>query len=71
MGLDWRRANPTKPTEDQIGEGFVRKNGSVTPKLPKGSLAKRAAAAEAAWMKQNDLTVDRGYICKPEKRKYR
>lgn len=50
MALDWRKARPRKPTEAAIGQGFVRKDGRVTPVLPKDSLAKRAEAAERAWI---------------------
>lgn len=70
MGLDWRRARQPKPTEDAIGEGFVRKNGEVTPTLPKDRLAKRAKAAEAAWMHQNGLEIGRkGYITTAKQRR--
>jgi hypothetical protein len=65
MGLDWRKARPPKPTEDAIGEGFKRNDGTVTPVLPKGSLAKRAVAAERRWMAENGFTLNKGYIVKP------
>jgi len=72
MALDWRRAKAPKPTEDAIGEGFVRKNGEVTPKLPKDSLAKRAAAEEAKWMRENGLEIGRkGYITTRKQRRAR
>ena len=54
-GLDWRRAQPKKPTEDAIGEGFVRKDGRVTPTIRKDQLAKRAARAEGAWLEATGL----------------
>lgn len=57
MGIDWRRARQPKPSENAIGEGFKRNNGTVTPILPKDNLAKRAAAAQREWMKVNKLTV--------------
>lgn len=70
MVLDWRRAKPSKPTENAIGEGFKRNDGTVTPILPKGSLAKRAAKAERQWMAANGLTVGKkGYICREKRGK--
>ena len=61
--LNWKRARDPKPTEAAIGEGFVRKNGVVTPVLPKASLAIRAAAAEKKWMRAQRLKIGRkGYI---------
>ena len=67
MGMDWRRAKPGKPTENAIGEGFKRKDGTVTPVLPKDSLAKRAAKAERKWFQENGFTLNKGYIVKPGK----
>lgn len=55
MGLNWKRARTPKATEDAMGEGFVRHNGTVTPILPKDSLAKRAAAAERTWLKEQRI----------------
>lgn len=49
--IDWRKARAPKPTEDAMGEGFVRADGTVTPVVRKDSLAKRAAAAEREWLK--------------------
>jgi hypothetical protein len=69
MVLNWKRAKPRKPTEDQMGEGFKRKDGRVTPNLPKDSLAKRAAVAEAKWLRANKLEVrPNGYIASKRRR---
>jgi len=66
--LDWRRAKAPRPTENAIGEGFKRKDGTVTPVLPKDSLAKRAAVAEQKWMLENGFTLNKGYIVHPKRK---
>jgi hypothetical protein len=50
-GIDWRRARAPKSSEDAMGEGFERRDGTVTRTVWKGGLAKRAAAAEREWLK--------------------
>lgn len=50
-GLDWRKARKPGPTEDAMGEGFERRDGTITRAIRKDSLAKRAARAEQAWLK--------------------
>lgn len=50
-GIDWRRARAPKPTEDAMGEGFERRDGTITRAIRKDSLARRAAKAEQAWLK--------------------
>lgn len=70
MGLDWRKARKPKPAENAIGEGFRRNDGTVTPILPKDSLAKRADAAQRKWMKANKLFFAKnGYLCKAKRKK--
>lgn len=65
--LNWDRAKSSKPTADAIGEGFVRNDGRVTPVLPKDGLAKRAAKAEARWLKENGLQANGSKIFRSEK----
>jgi hypothetical protein len=67
--MDWRRARKPKPAENAIGEGFKRNDGTVTPFLPKDSLAKRAAAAEREWMREGGYFFNKGYIVAPKRPK--
>lgn len=50
-GLDWRKARKPGLTQDAMGEGFERRDGTITRTIRKDSLAKRAAKAEQTWLK--------------------
>jgi hypothetical protein len=68
-GVGLGRSKPAKPTEDAIGEGFVRKDGRVTPMLPKDSLAKRAAAEEEKWLRGEKLETKGARIFRSKRRR--
>ena len=59
MGMNWNRCSNKWRSRDRecvLGEGRRLRNGSVTPAIPKDSLARRAGAEMDRWIK----SLDRG-----------
>jgi hypothetical protein len=53
MGLNWKRCSKqrlSRDVESKYGEGFQFPSGSVTPKLPRDALARRAEKALRRWL---------------------
>jgi hypothetical protein len=49
--LDWRKAQPYRPTESKVAPGTVLPNGAIVPNVRRDDLSKRANQAMDRWLR--------------------